>query len=208
MLFRRQAMLPFSDLAIVLQAQAAEPMYAQATNAEQRMDRTRSIIMNSASWVAIETLPILLTGSIHLNLGELFLQTALYRLAFLQREAEVVEACSVDDAIDDCDFPTLRYAVGPNNLRPDLHAQLCHLQVPFPGKAVITPRFLPPSFPLPQSHRSFIRAEPMTAIDAPPLILLSETNDLLTYFYPFETICACPRETAASRLGIPRLIGT
>lgn len=34
----------------------------------------------------------------------------------------------------------------------------------------------------------------MTAIDAPPLILLSETNDLLTYFYPFETICACPRE--------------
>lgn len=151
-LFRRQAMLPFSDLAIVLQAQAAEPMYAQATNAEQRMDRTRSIIMNSASWVAIETLPILLTGSIHLNLGELFLQTALYRLAFLQREAEVVEACSVDDAIDDCDFPTLRYAIGPNNLRPDLHAQLCHLQVPFPGKAVITPRFLPPSFSRSPSH--------------------------------------------------------
>jgi hypothetical protein len=71
----------------------AEPRHAQATNAEKRMDHTRSIIRNSARSAAIETLPFLLTGSIHLNLSELLLQAVLYRLAFLQRGAEIVEAC-------------------------------------------------------------------------------------------------------------------
>jgi hypothetical protein len=37
-----------------------------------------------------------------------------HRLAFLQGEAEAVEARSVDDALDNCDFPTLWNAISPH----------------------------------------------------------------------------------------------
>ncbi len=77
--------------------------------------------MNPAEAVAVVAFPIQLAGLINLNLGQLLLQTALYRLAFLQGEAEVVEARSVDNTIDDCDFPTLWSVIGADNLNPDLH---------------------------------------------------------------------------------------
>jgi hypothetical protein len=41
---------------------AAEPRYAQATNAEERIDRARPIVMNPAEAVAFGTFPILLAG--------------------------------------------------------------------------------------------------------------------------------------------------
>jgi hypothetical protein len=94
--------------------------------------------MTPTKAVASVTFPILLARLIHLNLGELLLQTALYRLAFLQGEAEVVETRSVDTAVDDCNLPTLPNAIGPDNLNPDLHPQSCHPRVPFPEKASIT----------------------------------------------------------------------
>jgi len=94
--------------------------------------------MNPAQAVAFGTLPILLAGSIYLNLGELLLQTALYRLAFYQGEAEIVEARSVDNPLDDCDLPMLRNVIGTDNLNPDLHPQLRHQRVPFPEKASLT----------------------------------------------------------------------
>lgn len=62
----------------------------------------------------------------------------MYRLAFLQGEAELVETRSVDTAVDDCNLPTLRNAIGADNLNPDLHPQLPHHRVPFPEKASIT----------------------------------------------------------------------
>lgn len=94
--------------------------------------------MNPAKAATVITFPILLTGFIRLKLRELLLQTALYRLAFLHREAELVETRSVDTAVDDCNLPTLRNAIGADNLNPDLHPQLCHPRVPFPEKASIT----------------------------------------------------------------------
>jgi len=102
--------------------------------------------MNPAKAATVETFPILLTGLIHLNLGELLLQAALYRLAFLQGEAELVETRSVDTAVDDCNLPTLRNVIGADNLNPDLHPHLPHHRVPFPQKASFSRRFLPPPF--------------------------------------------------------------
>lgn len=63
--------------------------------------------MNPAKAVAVVTFPILLAGLIHLKLRKLLLQTALYPLALLQGEAEFIEPRPVDDALDNCDFPTL-----------------------------------------------------------------------------------------------------
>jgi hypothetical protein len=80
--------------------------------------------MNPSKMVAVVTFPILLAGLIRLKLRKLLLQAALYRLAFLQREAEFVEPRSVDDALDNCDFPTLWNAIGPDKLDPDIHLQL------------------------------------------------------------------------------------
>ncbi|TIX20644.1 hypothetical protein [Mesorhizobium sp. M4B.F.Ca.ET.089.01.1.1] len=90
------------------------------------------------------TFPILPTGLIRLKLREFLLEAALYRLALLQREAEVVEARSVDNALDSRDLPTLWNAIGPNKLDPNLHPQLrCHL-VPLPKKK---PRLRQISYP-------------------------------------------------------------
>lgn len=80
--------------------------------------------MNPAKAVAVVTFPILLAGLIHLKLRKLLLQTALYPLALLQGEAEFIEPRSIDNPFDDRDFPTLRNAIDPHKLDPDLHLQL------------------------------------------------------------------------------------
>lgn len=111
--------------------------------------------MNPAKAATVVTIPILLTGLIRLKLGELLLQAALYRLAFLQREAELVETRSVDIAVDGCNLPTLRNAIGADNLNPDLHIQSPHHRVPFPEKASFSRRFFTPTFfPLPVEAQS------------------------------------------------------
>lgn len=102
--------------------------------------------MNPAKAIAVVTFPILLAGLIRLKLCQLLLQTALYRLSFPQGEAEVVETRSIDNPFDDCDFPTLRNAIDPDKLDPDVHPQLrCQTSAPS-EKASITRRFLPPPF--------------------------------------------------------------
>lgn len=53
------------------------------------------------------TFPIVLAGLIHLKLRKLFLQAALYHLAFLKGQAEVIESRSLDHAFDNCNFSTL-----------------------------------------------------------------------------------------------------
>lgn len=94
--------------------------------------------MNPVKAATVMTFPILPTGLIRLKLRELLLQTALYRLAICQGEAERVETHSVDTAVDGCNFSTLRNAIGADNLNPDLHPQLSHHRVPFPEKDPIT----------------------------------------------------------------------
>lgn len=49
------------------------------------------MVMNPAKAVTVVTFPILLIGLIRLKLRKLPLQTALYRLAFLEGEAVLVE---------------------------------------------------------------------------------------------------------------------
>ena len=94
--------------------------------------------MNPLKAATVVTFPIVLAGLIHLKLRKLFLQAALYRLAFCQGKAERVETHSVDTAVDGCNFSTLRNAIGADNLNPDLHPQLAHHRVPFPEKDSIT----------------------------------------------------------------------
>jgi|GEM_PF-1631287 len=77
--------------------------------------------MNPLKAATVVTFPIVLAGLIHLKLRKLFLQAALYRLAFCQGKAERVETHSVDTAVDGCNFSTLRNAIGADNLNPDLH---------------------------------------------------------------------------------------
>ncbi len=77
--------------------------------------------MNPAKAVAVVTFPILVAGLIRLKLCQLLLQTALYRFAFPQRKAEVGETRSIDNPFDDSDLPTLRKAIDPDKLDPDVH---------------------------------------------------------------------------------------
>jgi hypothetical protein len=109
--------------------------------------------MNPAKAVAFVTFPILPTGLIRLKLRQLLLKTALYRLASLQREAEVAETRSVDIALDTCNLPTLRNVSDADNLNPD-HPQLRHQRVPFPKKASIPDGSYPHLFPVPPADAS------------------------------------------------------
>ncbi|MGX5845024.1 hypothetical protein ACWGTI_30565 [Mesorhizobium sp. ArgA1] len=57
----------------------------------------------------------------HLRVRKEGMQTALYRFAFPQGEAEVVETPSIYNPFDDCDLPALRKAIDPDKLDPDVH---------------------------------------------------------------------------------------
>lgn len=70
--------------------------------------------MNPAKTATVVTFPIALAGLIYLKLSKLFLQVALYHLAFLQGQAKVIKSRSLDYAFDNCDFPTLSNAIGPD----------------------------------------------------------------------------------------------
>lgn len=109
--------------------------------------------MNPLMTVAVVTFPIMLAGLIHLKLRKLFLQAALYRLAFLQGQAEVIEPRSLDHAFDNRDFPTLSDAISPDQLDHDIHLQLRHPQLPLLKRVLVTPNFLPPPF----SHSLHLR---------------------------------------------------
>lgn len=129
----------------------APPGHAHTTKAEERMDRTKSAIMNPAQAIAVVTFPILLAGLVRLKLCQLLLQTALYRLAFAQLQADVLGARSIDNPFDDCDFPTLRNAIDPDKLDPDVHPQLrssneCPSRKGLDYQKILTPTFFP--FPI------------------------------------------------------------
>ena len=108
--------------------------------------------MNPVKAVAVVTFPIVLAGLIHLKLRKLFLQAALYRLAFLQGQAEVIEPRSLDHAFDNCNFPTLSTAIGPDQLDHDIHLQLCHPRLPHLKRAGYANFLTPTLFPLPREQ--------------------------------------------------------
>ena len=70
--------------------------------------------MNLLTAATVVTFPIVLAGLIHLKLRKLFLQAALYHLAFLKGQAEFIESRSLDHAFYNCDFSTLTNAIGPD----------------------------------------------------------------------------------------------
>ena len=107
--------------------------------------------MNPAKAATVITFPILLTGFIRLKLRELLLQTALYRLAFLHREAELVETRSVDTAVDDCNLPTFAECHRRRQSQPRPSSSIVPSTSALSGKGldylkVLTPTF----FPLPR----------------------------------------------------------
>jgi hypothetical protein len=129
----------------------AEPRHAQDTMAEERMDRTRSIVMNSTNAIAVATFSILLAGLIRLKLCHLLLQTGLYRLALLQGKAEIVETSSIYSPFDGCHFPTLRNSIDPDKLYPDVHSQLRRHRVSLLKRPRLPEDPYPTFFPLPVS---------------------------------------------------------
>ncbi|OKP76384.1 hypothetical protein BTE77_16330 [Ensifer adhaerens] len=117
------------------------------------MDRTKSAIMNPAQAIAVVTFPILLAGLVRLKLCQLLLQTALYRLAFAQLQADVLGARSIDNPFDDCDFPTLRNAIDPD-ARPRRSSSITLVKrVPLPKRPRLPEDSYPHLFSVPHSHR-------------------------------------------------------
>ena len=67
---------------------ASPPWHAHTTKAEERMDRTGSVIVNLARAIAVRALPITLDGLIRLKLRQLLLQMQLNFFGFLKERAK------------------------------------------------------------------------------------------------------------------------
>jgi hypothetical protein len=68
--------------------------------------------------------PIYPTSLIHLKLRKLALKTAVYLLAFVEREPKILEPRACYVANDTCDFPTLWHAISADQFLPDILPQL------------------------------------------------------------------------------------
>lgn len=121
-------------------------------DAKERVDGTRSVVMNSAAAAAFHAYPICAAGLIDLELDEFCLQIALDILALVESEPEILEPRAIDITYDARDLLPPRNAIRTDHLDPDIHLQLRGHRISLPEKGLRYVKFLTPTFfPLPQS---------------------------------------------------------